>query len=174
MSAVSHGRVVLAARDRVLLPDGPLVDDTGRRTDDPMPVIVDPYDRDSEQLGAILPLGGPRGFGWLILVDVLAGIMSGMSTAKEVPFTQTSEDPWRGGIFLMAVNVGHLVDIDEFKAKVDGLIRNCKSSRPAQGFSEIIMPGERALKEADRRRREGISLRTRTGPTLSPSPEEKA
>ena len=59
----------------------------------------------------------------------------------------------------MAVDIGHLVDIDEFKAKVDGLIGNCKSSRPAQGFSEIIMPGERALKEAERRRREGIPLR---------------
>lgn len=158
ISSVSHGRVVLSARDRVRLPESSLVDEAGHITDDPVPVIIDPYDRNSEQLGAILPLG-PKGFGWLILVDVLAGIMSGMTTAKDIPFNASSENPWTGGYFLVAINVGNLVTLDEFKAKIDGLIRNCKTSRLAEGFSEIVLPGERAMREAERRQREGIPVR---------------
>jgi LDH2 family malate/lactate/ureidoglycolate dehydrogenase len=59
----------------------------------------------------------------------------------------------------MAVNIANLVDLDEFKAKVDGVIRDCKTSRLAEGFSEIVMPGERAQREAARRRRDGVPLR---------------
>ncbi len=50
-------------------------------------------------------------------VDVISALLAGMSTAKEVPFVQTAEDPWRLGFFLMAVNIGNLVDIGEFKTK---------------------------------------------------------
>ena len=158
MSSVSHGAVVYAARDRVRMPGDPLVDEDGNRTDDPIPIIVDSYDRGSEQLGAILPLG-PKGFGWLIWVDILAGIMSGMSTAKKVPVDPSASDPWTGGIFLMAINVGNLMALDEFKAKVDDLIRNVKESRLAEGFDEIVLPGERAMQEEQRRLREGVPIR---------------
>jgi LDH2 family malate/lactate/ureidoglycolate dehydrogenase len=157
-SAVSHGHAVLAARNRARMPADPLVGEDGRFTDDPVPLITDPFDRNSEQLGAILTLGA-KGFGWTILVDVLSSLMAGMTTAKEIPFHQSAEHPWTGGIFVMAVNIGNLVDLDEFKAKVDGVIRNCKASRLAEGFSEIVMPGERAQREAERRRRDGVPLR---------------
>ena len=158
MSAESHGHVVLAARDGRRLAGLSLVEPSGHMTDDPTPIIVDPYDRNSEQLGAILPLG-PKGFGWLILVEVLTGLMSGMGAAKHIPFIQTAAEPWSGGIFLMAINIGNLVDLDAFKSRIDGLIRDIKSSRLAAGFEEIVLPGERALAEAERRRRDGIPVR---------------
>jgi LDH2 family malate/lactate/ureidoglycolate dehydrogenase len=157
-SSVSHGTVVISARDRLRLPPHSYVDEDGHITDDPVPVTLDAYDRNSEQLGAILPLG-PKGYGWLILVDVLSALMCGMSTAKDLPWNGSEDDPWTGGIFVMAINIGNLVDLNEFKAKVDGLIQNCKSARLADGFSEIVMPGERAMRETERRRREGVPLR---------------
>ena len=158
MSSVSHGQVVRAARDQVPLPDSPLVDPEGRRTDDPVHLIVDPSDRGSVQLGAILPLG-PKGLGWLIFVDVLAGILSGGTTSKGIAFHPKLEEPWNGGFFLMAINVGNLQPIDDFKAKIDGLIENMKCSRKSQGFEEIFVPGERAQIEYERRTREGVPVR---------------
>ena len=158
MSSVSHGTVVISARTGVPLPPNSYVDDDGHITDDAVPVTLDVFDRNSEQLGAILPLGA-KGYGWLVLVDVLSALMSGMSTAKDLPWNATADDPWTGGIYVMAINIANLVDLDEFKAKVDGLIRNCKSSRLADGFSEIVMPGERARHETERRQREGVPLR---------------
>jgi LDH2 family malate/lactate/ureidoglycolate dehydrogenase len=158
MSPVSHGRVVLSARDGRRMPERPLVDEAGRVTDDPVPLVVDPSDRNSPLRGAILALG-PKGFAWLVLVDVLAGLMSGMSTAREVPSIQSSDARWCGGLFLLAINVGALVDLDAFKAKVDALIRSVKTGRLAEGFSEIVLPGERAARERERRTREGVPLR---------------
>lgn len=157
-SAVSHGHVVLAARDGRIMADSPLVDPDGRATGDAGPLISDPFDRNSEQLGAIRPLGA-KGFGWLILVEVVSSLMAGGGRALDIPFHQSAEDPWTGGFFLMAVDIGALVDLDRFKADVDRLVRSCRSSQRAEGFSEIVMPGERAQREAERRRREGIPLR---------------
>lgn len=158
MSSVSHGHVVLSARDRAPMVDDPLVGPDGLRTGDPVPLIVDPSKRGSEQLGAILPLG-PKGMGWLIFVDVLAGIASGGTTAKTIPFMPTPADPWTGGFFLMAINVGNLQPLDDFKAKVDEMIRNVKGSSRASGFEEIVLPGERAQMEYEHRLRDGVPVR---------------
>ena len=157
-SAVSHGHVVLAARDGRVMPDSPLVSENGRPTGKAGPLITNPFDRNSEQLGAIRALG-PKGFGWLILVEVLSSLIAGGSRAAEIPFQQSAENPWTGGLFLMAVNIGALVDLEAFKEQVDRLICSCRSSTPAEGFHDIVMPGERAQLEAQRRQREGIPLR---------------
>jgi L-2-hydroxycarboxylate dehydrogenase (NAD+) len=157
-SAMSHGKVIMAARDGRRLPMPMLVDEDGHFTDDPVSFIVDAFDRESPQRGAILPLGH-KGFTWLLLVDVLAGIMSGMTASKDVPEPPTKENPSTLGQFLMAINVGALMPLAEFKAKIDDLIRSIKNSHLAEGFSEILLPGERAQREAERRQREGIPVR---------------
>ena len=59
----------------------------------------------------------------------------------------------------MAINVGNLQPLDEFKAKVDEMIRNVKGSSRASGFDEIVLPGERAQREYERRLREGVPVR---------------
>ena len=46
-----------------------------------------------------------------------------------------------------------------FKGRVDQLIRDIKSGRLAEGFQEIVLPGERAAREMERRRREGVPVR---------------
>lgn len=157
-SAISHGRVVQAARDKQRLPGKFLVDEQGHFTDDPVPFIVDASDRNSPQRGAILPLGH-KGFGWLLFVDIFAGIMSGMTASKDVVSEPTSENPSTSGRFVMAIDVGALMPIAEFKAKVDDLIRSVRASRRAEGFDEIVLPGEREARLARRRRSEGIPVR---------------
>lgn len=148
-SSVSGGKVLVAARDHLRVPGLHLVDASGKFTDDPTPLVVDSRDRAlSQALGAILPLG-PKGFGWLLFVDIFAGLISGM----------TREPPSSRGDFLMAIDVGLLMPISEFRTKVDALVRRVKSSRRAEGFDDIVLPGEAAAREAERRQREGVPVR---------------
>jgi LDH2 family malate/lactate/ureidoglycolate dehydrogenase len=157
-SALSHGQVVLAARDGRLVPDRLLVDESGGFTDDPRPLVADPRHRESPLLGAILPQG-PKGFGWLLIVELFAGLLSGMNPSYLNVFPPTSEHPSAIGHFLMAIDVNALMPINQFKAKVDDLITTIKASRLAQGFDAIVLPGERAAREEARRRREGVPIR---------------
>jgi LDH2 family malate/lactate/ureidoglycolate dehydrogenase len=135
-----------------------LVDEQGRVTAETVPFIADVLDRNSPQTAAILPVGA-KGFAWLLFVDIFAGLMSGMTTSLPIPFNPTPEQPSTIGHFLMAIDVGRLVPLEEFRRRVDGLIRNVKGSRLAEGFEEIMLPGERAAREAEQRSREGIPVR---------------
>jgi L-2-hydroxycarboxylate dehydrogenase (NAD+) len=157
-SGLSHGKVIMAARDHVALAAPLLVNEVGRFVADPGPVIVNAFDRESPQRGAILPLGH-KGYSWVLLVDVLTGVMSGMTASKDIAEHPTKDHPATLGQFFMAINVGVLMPIDQFKAKIDDLIRSVKTSRTAEGFTEILLPGERAQREAERRGRDGISVR---------------
>jgi LDH2 family malate/lactate/ureidoglycolate dehydrogenase len=157
-SATSHGKVVLAARDGKPLAGPWLVDEDGRVTADAVPYITDVLDRNSPQTAAILPLGA-KGFAWLLIVEVFAGLMSGMGQATRVPFNPTPEDPPSMGHFLMAIDAGRLLPLANFTRAVDGLIDTIKASRLAEGFDEIRLPGERAARLEQRQRREGVSVR---------------
>ena len=156
--AVSHGQAIYAARDRRTFSMPVLVDTDGQYIADPAPVIVDPSDRNSQQLGGILPLGH-KGYGWLILVDILAGIMSGMRASHEVIHHSVEHGPDAIGHCFIAIDVSQLLPLDEFKSKVDGLIRAVKASRPAQGFDEVVLPGEKAARHEEECRRTGVPLR---------------
>ena len=62
--------------------DGPwLVDVSGRYTDEPRDVILNPMDRESPMKGALLP-AGPKGFGMLLIVEMLAALLSGERTCR--------------------------------------------------------------------------------------------
>jgi LDH2 family malate/lactate/ureidoglycolate dehydrogenase len=157
-SALSHGQVVLAARDGRLVSGPLLVDESGQFTDNPRPLVADPRHRESPLLGAILPQG-PKGFGWLLIVELFAGLLSGMKPSYLNVFPPTPEHLSTIGHFLMAIDVSALMPVNEFKAKVDDLITTIKGSRLADGFDAIVLPGERAAQEEARRRREGVPIR---------------
>jgi L-2-hydroxycarboxylate dehydrogenase (NAD+) len=157
-SPISHGKAVLAARDDRPIADDLLIDENGRFIRDARAIILDPEDRDSRQRGAIAS-AGPKGFGWLVLVEVLAGLLSGMGASKDVGASPTAAEPSTIGQFLMAINIAALLPIERFKAQVDDLVRSIRLSRPADGFAAVLVPGERAHREAEKRRRRGVPIR---------------
>lgn len=157
-SPISHGKTILAAREGRRVPLGMLVRSSGKVTDDPRDLVVDVLDRDSEQLGAIMS-AGIKGFNWLLLVELFAGIMSGASASKDVERNPDSRHPSTMGQFVMAINIGAITDLQGFKQKVDDLIRAVKRSRPVEGGEEIRLPGEQAELESRRRLVQGIPIR---------------
>lgn len=48
--------------------------------------------------------------------------------------------------------------VGEFKVHIDHIIREIKSTPPAEGFAEVLLPGEPEARTAQRRLREGIPL----------------
>lgn len=155
--SLSHGKVVLAARSGQSLPEASLVDNQGRMIRDPRQVIADPLDRDSSQIGAILPLG-PKGMNWIMLVEVFAGLLSGMSSSREVNAQQSAEKPSRIGQFLMAIDVEALMPLEQFTAEVDALVAVIAASPCAEGFEHVAAPGATAAQQIAHRRKEGVPM----------------
>ena len=154
----SVGRTVMAARDGKSMPTPHLVDAEGRYTDDPSSVVVDPADRESALDGALVSLGH-KGFAWQLIVEVLAGVLSGMGTSNENDFLPSADRRWREGTFMMAIDASQRAPIERIRDDVDGLVDALKAVRPAQGFDDVHVPGHGAAEHEANRRGAGVPVR---------------
>lgn len=148
-SVVPRGKIELALREGKEIPEGWAIDADGNITTDPRKALE----------GALLPLGGPKGYGLSIVVDILSGLLMGSSYGKEIKsmFTDFTK-PMGVGHFMMAINLESFMPIEEFKEKVDAYIRAIKGSKTAKGVEEIFLPGERSYRLTIERLKEGIPL----------------
>ncbi len=149
-SATAALKMRIASAKGEQVPEGLIADARGRPTTDPRefwpPASPSP-------LGSMLPLGWPRGahkgFGLAMMVDVLAGVLSGGAFAESASVVDSDV-----GQFYWALDVRALMPLEEFQARVDEQIDRVKASKPAEGTGEILVPGERG-----QRRRESLLAR---------------
>jgi uncharacterized oxidoreductase len=145
-SAAAFGKVRQLQMRGEPAPFGWLIDASGRETTDPASLF-------SEPRSSLLPAGGHRGFALSLVVEVLAGILSGAGFANPHPGPEEMN-----GIFILAADVSWFVPLDEFRSQVDQLTAYVKTSRPMPGVGPVHIPGEDSRADETRRRREGIVL----------------
>jgi LDH2 family malate/lactate/ureidoglycolate dehydrogenase len=73
-SVVARGKIILAAREGKAIPSGWAIDREGRETTDPVAALQ----------GAVLPVGGVKGYALAAAVEVLAGVLSGAAFGPHV------------------------------------------------------------------------------------------
>jgi LDH2 family malate/lactate/ureidoglycolate dehydrogenase len=151
MCASSKGKIAYAAKKGERIPPGWAVDSNGQPTDDPQKVLDG---------GWILPIGGYKGWGLILILDILSGVLTGARLGLEITdlFTGEPSSPQGLGHFVMAINVEAFMPVAEFKRRMDARIRSIKQSELLPGVTEILMPGERELKLERERRKNGIPL----------------
>jgi len=147
-SAVARGKVLEALGKGEKIPNGWALDRNGSSTTDPKAALE----------GIILPMGGHKGYGLGLVVDVFTAALAGSLIAKEIPPYWDLATPYGASYFMMAIHVESFVGVEQFKHKVDRLIRDCKSCPPMEGFKEVLMPGEIEFREAQKRGREGVPV----------------
>ena len=146
-SMTSGGAMRLYRNRREPVPDGFIIDAGGAPTTD-----VEKYYAG----GALLPLGFPgtghKGFGLAVAVDILAGALSGAGC--------TRRDPPEGGnaLLVVAVNIAAFVPLDEFLEEVGQFAERVKSAPPADGFEEVLLPGEKSHRVREHRLRAGMPV----------------
>ncbi|MGC9317770.1 MAG: Ldh family oxidoreductase [Armatimonadota bacterium] len=150
-SAVAEGKVRTYRIRGEPVPDDWIVDSEGRPSNDPGVLYASPP-------GGLLPMGGNvgyKGFGLSLMVDLLAGALSGAGCS--------GPEPERGGnaFLIMALDSGAFAGRERFATEADALLAWVKSSRLAPGAEEILAPGEIERRER-RRRREGIPVADET------------
>ncbi|HIC93994.1 MAG TPA: Ldh family oxidoreductase [Anaerolineae bacterium] len=171
-SVVPRGKLEVYARRGERMPPGWAVDEKGLPTADPRRVLDNVARRRG---GGLLPLGGAgeelgghKGYGLSLLVDILCGVLAG---AAYGPLTYAGPTPNLGHLF-GALRVDLFRPLEEFKADMDDLIGRLKASAKAPGRDRIYIHGEKEFEEAERRRREGIPLHPKVVDNLREIGEE--
>jgi uncharacterized oxidoreductase len=130
------------------LPEGWIVDVAGRPS-------CNPDDFYAASPGSLLPLGGTaghKGFGLALMIDILAGALSGAGCCRDEVV------PAKDGILMIALDIEQFAGREAFFSQVSELIAYIKTCPPAPGFSEVFVPGEPEFRCAQERRRTGIPV----------------
>lgn len=132
-SVVPHSRVQVAASRGEPIPSGWAIDQAGRPTEDPAEALR----------GALLPFGGAKGSGLSLMIDLLAGPLTGALSGPEItPLYERLDTPQGLGHLLAALSVEAFSPAGKFGGRVDALIRQVRGLAPAEGFQRVCLPGE--------------------------------
>lgn len=143
----ARGKVRRALRQGVDIPEGWAIDEKGRATTDPTAALR----------GVMLPIAGPKGAGLSMLMDVLGGVLSGAAYAGDVgDMTKNFERPQNVGHFFLIIRPDLYLPADEFRARMDVLTARVRANPLAEGFDEIVVPGELEARLERQRRAAGI------------------
>ncbi len=147
-TTAAAGKLELAIRLGNPVPTGWALNEKAEPTTDP---------KVAQQARRLLPLGGSResgshkGYGLGILVEILCGVLTGTVTALNA-----NQEP--RGHFFGAINPAAFRPAAEFKADMDRLIRELKSTPPVEGESRVYVAGEIEFETAEERTERGIPL----------------
>ncbi|MCU1637905.1 MAG: dehydrogenase [Microbacteriaceae bacterium] len=146
-STSAMGKVLIAQATGQAIPDTWGVDEDGAPTTNPNAIT------------ALLPAGGPKGYGLGFLVEVLSGVLSGAAIAHGIGSMYTDfSKPQDVGHWMLAIDVEHFLPLEDFKSRIQGLVEMAHTTAPAAGFEEVLVPGEPEQRTQDTRARDGIPL----------------
>jgi LDH2 family malate/lactate/ureidoglycolate dehydrogenase len=142
-SAAAVAKLMIAQDKGLPVPAGWLVGPDGNPSTDP---------HDWQRGGALLPFGGHKGYGFLFLIELLSGGLSGMSCAPLADYQPNFS------AVVMAVKIDAFQPLAEFRETADRLVTAAKEARKGPGVEEILVPGEMEWKTLAIRSRDGLDL----------------
>jgi len=149
-TVVARGRILLYAKQNKPLEPGWAFDAQGRPTTDAQAALK----------GLLAPIGGYKGYGIALAIDMLCGVLTGSSYGTHFPgfLADNLKDPTDVGSVFAAVNVESFMDLPDFTAGMDKAIREIKTSEKAEGVTRIYIPGEIELETKADRLKNGIPI----------------
>jgi len=138
------------------IPPGWALDDSGEPTTDP---DVAMKHRLLSPLGGTRELGGHKGYGLGVMVDILSGILPGAVYGDLFERSNRRERRIQDvGHCFVALDPARFRPLEEFKRDMDDMFDSLKASTRAEGQTRVYVAGEPEAECEARRRREGIPL----------------
>jgi LDH2 family malate/lactate/ureidoglycolate dehydrogenase len=145
-SVVAKGKIRKAARRGEKIPLGWAYDKDGKPTEDAEAALN----------GSMAPIGGPKGSGIAILMDIMSGVLSGAAFGGEVGDQYKEARPQNVGHCFIAIKPDIFMSSDDFRSRMDTLAERVHGVTPADGFKEVLFPGEPEHRLAVERSTQGL------------------
>ncbi|KAJ0268960.1 hypothetical protein COL940_012883 [Colletotrichum noveboracense] len=145
-SVVAKGKIRKAARRGEKIPLGWAYDKNGKPTEDANEALN----------GSMAPIGGPKGSGIAILMDIMSGVLSGAAFGGEVGDQYKEARPQNVGHCFIAIKPDIFMSSEQFRARMDTLVQRVHGVTPADGFKEVLFPGEPEYRLAEERKVQGL------------------
>jgi len=113
-------------------------------------------DTDAAYAGLLMPLGGYKGSGLAMMVEILCGVIGGGAMSTQLGGIRFRGKPVRASQTFIAVDVLRMQP--EFRDRIDWLIEEVKSSATAAGYDEVLVANEPELRIERQRQETGIPV----------------
>jgi LDH2 family malate/lactate/ureidoglycolate dehydrogenase len=148
--AVALGKILVAMTEGRPIPVTWGFDSQWRPTEDPKAVI---------EGGSIQPLGGYKGYGLSMILDVLTGVLMGSEFATSIRgLYQALDRPQGVSHIFAALRIESFIPLAQFKQRMDRMISLLKATPRAPGYERVYVPGEIEDEIEQQRRRHGIPI----------------
>ena len=148
-SVVAMGKIILAAKLGKPIPEGWVLDPDGNPTTDP---VVGQY-------GTLIPIGGPKGSGIAIFMEILCGVLAGAQYGPHINhFWNDFKNPQDVGHFFCAIDISAFSDYETYLKRLDEFVKEIKALPLSKGASQIFMPGELEVIKRKARKENGIEM----------------
>ncbi len=138
-SMVAEGKIQVARSKGANLPEGCILDKDGNPSVKP----ADFYDG-----GALLAFGKHKGYALAMFTCLLGGLGG----------TFDVEHGTMNGIFMQVVDVNAFTPVNEYQKGVRAFLDSIKSTPPAPGFDEVLVPGDFEYRFRTQRLVDGIEI----------------
>ncbi|MFK7854229.1 MAG: Ldh family oxidoreductase [Granulosicoccus sp.] len=149
-STVALGKILHAKDAQKEIPLDWGIDSTGSPT------------TDATKVETLTPLGGPKGSGLSLMIEILASVLISNPVISEALAGKKST---MNGLALV-LDIKRFTDPEVFARQINELVSSLYQLPKAQGTESILMPGERGFELAKVRLNEGISLTQGTASRL--------
>jgi LDH2 family malate/lactate/ureidoglycolate dehydrogenase len=141
-SVAAGGKLDMAIIRDEAIPLGWALDAQGNPTTDA---------RVAREGGSLLPVGGPKGYGLSVMLDVLSGVLTGGRFGAGLGMPGS-------GQFFLAIKVERFLPLDDFLDRMDALIDQLHGSALAPGVARIAVAGQIEAEYQATRLTEGIPI----------------
>jgi ureidoglycolate dehydrogenase (NAD+) len=146
-SQVAINRINNARDEGRPIPEGWGVDEHGEATTDPAAVK------------SAVPLGGYKGYGLALMVEVLCGVLSGAGVRHGVGGLYSGgRERQDSGHFHLAIDPERTVGRERFAGVLAGLLDELRAIEPAAGFDEVLVAGDPQDRARAERERSGVPI----------------
>jgi LDH2 family malate/lactate/ureidoglycolate dehydrogenase len=135
LSTVAAGKINAAAAAGKPIPDNWIAGEDGLPATDPSLYPFHAF---------LMPMAGHKGYGLALMVETLSALVSGARMLGDIVSWNIGRfsEPTGHGYAFVAIDVGAMVPIGDFKKRMDEMIRRIRGSALAKGADRIYLPGE--------------------------------
>jgi LDH2 family malate/lactate/ureidoglycolate dehydrogenase len=148
-SVAARGKIALAAKKGEAIPADWAIDPHGVPTTDPEQAL----------LGSLLPIGGAKGYGLAMFIDIMCGLLTGAASGPGVRSLYDNwEHPQNVGHLFLTIDIERFLPLPLFRKHMDAYIRQIKAVPKKAGTAEILVPGEIEGRKVQDRLTNGIPI----------------
>ena len=149
VSVAARGKIRMAAEEGTAIPESWAVDKNGLLTTDPTEALA----------GFLLPVGGHKGSGMSMAIDILSGVITGGKFLTGIR-SWTADPDARSDIghFFILIDPARLVGRDTFDAAMTEFGDIVQSTPAATPSAPVMLPGQREQERRAQAMEKGISI----------------